>query len=196
MINKNKWIYSYNNLNPDSQLEVAEVIANELKDNEITFNENEYDKEKSKLMRVFFNSIINNAKHQEELKKFADIFEKFESLSQNNKRKVINETLEIVVRYILMQEQENKKESCEHEKHIFNEWSHNKWTEYIDTVIDHQYVHNLTVEHENWQRICSRCGFIETVEHEPQELIDARKEKNTKLRIKKLESELKKLKSE
>ena len=66
--NANKWINDYSNLDPDNQLYVAEEIAKELKDNETTFNEDEYEKEKSKIARRFFDSIINNAKQSEKLK--------------------------------------------------------------------------------------------------------------------------------
>ena len=100
MVNKSKWIYNYNGLDPDNQLLVAEAIANELKENEMTFDEDEYDKEKSRIVREFFNSIRNNARQSEEFKKFADIFERYESLSQNNRKKVINEVFEIVVKYL------------------------------------------------------------------------------------------------
>ena len=196
MLNKSKWIYNYNGLDPDNQLVVAEAIANELKDNEMTFDEDEYDKEKSRIVREFFNSIRNNARQSEELKKFADIFERYESLSQDNRKKVINEVFKIVVKYLGIQEQEDKEKICKQEGHTFGKWKHNIWTEYIDTVIDHQHVPNYPIELENWERTCSRCGFVEEVEHEPQELIDKRNEKNKKARIKRLERELKKLKSE
>lgn len=86
--------------------------------------------------------------------------------------------------------------TCSCEGHIFGKWKHNKWTDYIDTVVDHEHIHNYPIYKENWVRKCSRCGFVEKVECEPQELIDARKEKNKKARIKRLESELRRLKKE
>ena len=196
MVNKSKWINNYNSLNPDNQLKVAEAIVNELRDNEMTFDEDEYDKEKSRIIREFFNSIMNNARQSEELKKFADIFERYENLSQGNRKKVINEIFGIVVKYLGIQEQEDKEKMCQQEGHTFGKWKYNKWTIYIDTVIDHQPVHNYPIDKENWERTCSRCGFVEEVECEPQELIDERKEKNKKARIKRLERELKKIESE
>ncbi len=196
MVNKNKWIYNYNGLNPDSQLEVAEAIANELRDNELAFDESEYDKEKSKIIRNFFNTIRLNVEKNDELKNIENVLEKFENLSQDNKSKVINEVFEIVIKYLGIQGQENREKVCQQEGHIFGKWKRNQWTTYIDTVIDHQHVQNFPVEHENWERTCSRCGFADVVTHEPQELIDARKEKNKKARIKRLEQELKKLKNE
>ena len=186
MVSKSKWIYNYKCLKPDSQLEVAEAIISELKDNEMVFNEIEYDKEKSRIIREFFHSIKQNEKQLDELKKIADVFKGFESLSQNNRRNVINEVFEIIVKYLGIQEQENKEKVCRQEGHVFGKWKHKKWTEYIDTVIDHQHIHDFPVEHENWERTCSRCGFVEKVDHEPQELIDARTEKNNKTRIKRL----------
>lgn len=196
MVNKSKWIYNYNGLTPDSQLEVAEAITNELRDNRLFIDEGEYDKEKSKIIENFFNTIRLNTEQNEELKKIENVFEKFENLSQNNKGKVINEVFETITKYLDIQEQENKEKICQQEGHIFGKWEHNKWTTYIDTVIDHQHIHDFPIEHEDWERTCSRCGFVDKVDCEPQELIDARKERNKKSKIKRLERELKKLKGE
>lgn len=75
MVNKSKWVYNYNSLNPDSQLEVAEAIANELRDNEVVFDESEYDKEKSKIIRKFFDTIKLSVEKSKELKKL-QVFQK------------------------------------------------------------------------------------------------------------------------
>lgn len=192
MVNKSKWIYNYNGLNPNSQLDVAEAIANELKDNELAFAESKYDKEKSRIIRDFFATLKSNSEQNKELKELEDISKKFENLSQSNKRKVIDEVFEVVTKYLGIQEQENKEEMCHQEGHIFDKWKHNEWTTYIDTVIDHQHIHDFPVKHENWERTCIRCGFVHKVDDEPQELIDAKKEKNKKIRIKKMEGEIKK----
>lgn len=90
MVNKKKWINNYNNLDPENQLLVAEAIAKELRNNEMAFDEHEYDKEKSRIIRKFFNTIRNNIKQSEQLKKYTDIFERYESLSQGNRKKVID----------------------------------------------------------------------------------------------------------
>ena len=52
------------------------------------------------------------------------------------------------------------------------------------------------VEHIAWTRSCKRCGYVESVENEPQELIDARNEKAKQNKIKKLKQQLKKLEGE
>lgn len=185
MVNKNKWIYNYNCLTLDSQLEVAEAIVNVLKDNEMVYDEIEYDKEKSKKIRELLYLIMHKEKQLEELKIIEDVLKKIESLSSNNRRNIINEVLEIIVKYLGIQEQENQEQICQQEGHIFGKWKHNKWIQYIDTIIDHQHIHNYPVEHENWERTCSRCGFVEKVDHKPQKLVDIRIEKRKKHELKK-----------
>ena len=191
--NANKWIYNYSNLDPDNQLYVAEEIAKELKDNETTFNEDEYEKEKSKIVRRFFDSIINNAKQSEKLKKFADVFEKYEKLSQSNRKKVINEVFEIIAKYLDIQEQEDKEKVCQQEGHTFGKWRKITWTT-KEVYWDAGLQGDVDVEREKWERKCRRCGCVEEVEQEPLELIEERKEKKRKARIKRLERELKELK--
>ena len=195
MVNKSKWINNYNGLDPDNQLLVAEAIANELRNNEMAFDEDEYDKEKSRIVREFFNSIRNNAKQSEQLKKYADIFERYEKLSQSNRKKVINAVFGIVVAYLDIQEQEDKEKIYQQEGHTFGKWRRITWTT-KEVYWDSGPQGYVDVEHEVWERTCSRCGFVEKVDYEPQELIDERKEKNKKARIKRLESELKRLKNE
>ena len=197
MVNKSKWLYNYYSLDPDNQLIIAEAIVSELKDNEELLDaEDKYDNEKSKIVRNLFNSIVENVKEAKDFKKFSDIIGKYEALSDNHKKEVMNEISEIISDHISKQEQELKEQTCWKEGHIFGKWKHNKWTEYSDTYIDHEFIHDYPDEKENWKRVCERCGFIEKVEKEPQELIDARKEKDRKERIKKLETELKRLKNE
>ena len=191
--NANKWINDYSNLDPDNQLYVAEEIAKELKDNETTFNEDEYEKEKSKIVRRFFDSIINNAKQSEKLKKFADVFEKYEKLSQSNRKKVINEVFEIIAKYLDIQEQEDKEKVCQQEGHTFGKWRKITWTT-KEVYWDAGLQGDVDVEREKWERKCRRCGCVEEVEQEPLELIEERKEKKRKARIKRLERELKELK--
>ena len=195
MVNKSKWIYNYNSLDSDNQLIVAEAIANELRDNEMTFDEDEYDKEKSRIVREFFDSIRISAKQSGKLKKFADAFEKYENLSQSNRKKVINEVFGVIVKYLGIQEQEDKEKICQQEGHTFGKWKRKTWTT-KEVYWDAGPQGYVDVEHEIWERTCSRCGFVEKVDYEPQELIDERKEKNKKARIKRLESELKRLKNE
>ena len=190
MVNVNRWIYNFNSLGPENQLKVADAIIGELRDNETTFDTSEYDCEKSKLVRNAFETFISIAAQNEELKSNIELFKEFDSLSEDNKNKAINEIFKIIKKYLEIQEQENKKMMCQKEGHIFSEWKKATWfTE--EPVWDAGLRGYVKVEHENWRRTCSRCGFVETVKEEPTELIAARKEKDRKKQIRTLEAELK-----
>lgn len=194
MLNVNKWIYNFNSLGPENQLKVADAIIEELRDNETTFDTSEYDREKSKLVRNAFETFISIPAQNEELKSNIELFKEFDSLSDDNKNKVINEIFKIIKKYLEIQEQENKKMMCEKEGCIFSEWKKVTWpTE--EPVWDAGLRGYVKVKHENWKRTCSRCGHVETVKEEPAELVAARKEKDRKKRIRTLEAELKRLKS-
>ena len=195
MVNVNRWIYNFNSLVPENQLKVADAIIGELRDNETTFDTSEYDREKSKLVRNAFESFISIAAQNEELKSNIELFKRFDSLSVDNKNKVINEIFKIIKKYLEIQEQENKKMMCQKEGCIFSEWKKVTWST-EEPVWDAGLRGYVKVEHENWKRTCSRCGFVETVKEEPAELVVARKEKNKKRRIKQLKAELRRLENE
>ena len=176
MIKNINWTRNYEKLDPNNQLLVAETIANELKLNEKYLEENEYDHKKSKIVRELFSSILKDLKKPEEFNKFDSVFKKFDDLSLSNKRKLINVIYDIVCTYVRLQEQENKETICKNSGHLFGNWVYNKWTNYIDAEVDNHHVHNLPIERQEWTRICSRCGHIETVQKEPQELVQKRNE--------------------
>lgn len=195
MVNTKNWINNFKNLNPDNQLKVAEAIINELKDNEIILDESEYNKDQSKAIRNLFDKLKFSIEQRKESKKFATIIERFDSLSKSNKRKVIDELFKIIKKYYGIQEQETKKKICKEEGHLFGNWKMNSWTT-KEVYWDAGSQGTIDVPHTEWYRTCARCGFIEKVKHEPQELIAARKEKQKEEQIKKLEKKLKELKGE
>lgn len=149
-----------------------------------------------KLLENFFELIKQNAKLSEKLKKYEEVVGKYESLSEKNRMKIFDEFFVIILKYLEIQEQENKEEICKKEGYVFGKWNHNKWTDYEDIVIDHQHISNYSVKHENWERTCGRCSLVEKVDYEPEELIDERKEKNRISKIKSMEKKLQKLKSQ
>lgn len=85
--------------------------------------------------------------------------------------------------------------TCLNEGHVFGRWEQVTWStkEPIWNSGSKGY-HN--VEHTNWHRVCTRCGFVDKCEFEPKELIDERNAEIKNRKIKKLEKELKKLKDE
>ena len=85
---------------------------------------------------------------------------------------------------------------CNKEGHQFSKWRKDVVVDYEDVWIDHQLIPNYRIEKTVWKRTCSRCGYVETVEKEPQELIDEENQKKKQVEIKRLERRLKKLKEE
>ena len=119
MVNKNRWIYNYNGLDPDDQLEIAASIISELRDNEASLDDEEYEKEKSKKIRELLNKILLRTNYDKELQ---SIVEKFEKLSQDNKEKVIMELFRIISMYSETQKHEAIVQTCREEGHVFSKW--------------------------------------------------------------------------
>lgn len=85
---------------------------------------------------------------------------------------------------------------CNSKGHQFSKWEKITYVSYEDVCIDHELIPNYEIKKDVWKRTCKRCGFIETVEQEPQEIIDERKQKSKQAKIKRLEKRLKKLKED
>ncbi len=194
-VNVKKWVDNFDNLTEDSQLVVVKAIIKFLKENEYIFTEEEYDRKLSSSFRSFLEEQLPILKNRAIYKKASDIFMRFKNLSDRNKKNALLEVLEVINKYLAIQEQEDKEEECRIGGHDFKKWEHIKWTEYINTVIDHIPVEKYPVDYECWCRTCKRCGFEETMEEEPNEVRVAREEANKKRRIRRLENTLRMLKN-
>lgn len=194
-VNVKKWVDNFDNLTEESQLVVVKAIIKFLKENEYIFTEEEYDRKLSSSFRSFLEEQLPILKSRAIYKKASDIFMRFKNLSDRNKKNALLEVLEVINKYLAIQEQEDKEEECRIGGHNFKKWEHIKWTEYINTVIDHIPVEKYPVDYECWCRTCKRCGFEESMEEEPNEVRVAREEANRERRIKRLEKTLKELKN-
>ena len=192
MEKKERWLSKFEELEPEEQLEVADFIREELDLNvEIAEDEGEeYNILYSRKEEDFFEKFIYSLKANNIAKKNLDTLKKFDSLNEKNKKKVILELSKIISKYLYLEEIDNKKKICSNEGHDFTKWTTNKWTTSEYFMEDHR---EHDVEHIAWIRSCKRCGYVESVEEEPQELIDARNEKEKQIKIKELKQELKKL---
>ena len=203
-----QWIYNFNSLDPNQQLEIAKALVEELKDNESYLTlEDEYNNEMSQEIREFFNKMIKNANKKQDLKALQTTLSSFQSLSPEKQSKVIESIVSSIQHYSKIQEQEQKESICQREEHIFNEWKKVKYTKihHIDSTDNSYYDHNgylrnyTTHTYEDyadicWERTCKRCGYSEKSMQEPKEVIIKRKEDEKQARIKKLEKELRDLK--
>ena len=195
-VNANKWINNFDYLTEENQLVVVQKIIEFLQENEDIFTEEEYDKKLSSSFRSFLKEQLPLLKNRVIYKKISDMLMRFNSLSYKNKKNVLLEVSDVIKKYLLIQEEEDKKQICRLEGHDFTRWKHEKWTEYIKTVIDYTYVDKYPIVHECYSRTCKRCGFEENMQEEPEEVRVAREEANRKRRIKRLEKTLKELKNE
>ena len=190
-VNANKWINNFDYLTEENQLVVVQKIIEFLQENEDIFTEEEYDKKLSSSFRSFLKEQLPLLKNRAIYKKISDMLMRFNSLSYKNKKNVLLEVADVIKKYLLIQEEEE----CRIGGHDFKKWEHIKWTEYINTVIDHIPVEKYPVDYECWCRTCKRCGVEETMEEEPKEVRVAREEANKKRRIRRLENTLRMLKN-
>ena len=195
MFNKEEWIKSYSELNPEEQLEIAGTIRHELYDNEWNLEPNEYSTKESEVTRSFFKKLINANKKISKLRKIENLLNQFDKLSSKQKRAILSKLSELIKECLKQQEQEHKEQLCNEEGHQFGEWEERNWSTYEIVCIDHEIIPNYEIEHTAWKRVCTRCGAVETTEREPIELVNARREQKRKARIKELETELAQLKS-
>lgn len=196
MDKKEKWLERFEDLEPEEQLEVADFIKEELGYNVLLIEEDgddfEYDILYSEKVADFFEKYIDCLNKKKEAEETLKIIGRFDNLKNANKKKVINELSKIITKYSYVEELEKKKKICSKEGHDFGKWETRKWTKSEYIMDAHR---EYDVEHYEWVRSCKRCGYVETVEKEPQELITAREEAHKKRRIKELKQELKELES-
>ena len=174
MLNKDAWVDRFMYLSDESQLIVAKAIMDELQLNEDTFDEDEYNHDKSAVLRKFFEEWIKNSRDTLELKSAKNILNSFNTLPADKKNKVVKEVLVILKKYDAEAEQEKKEHICKEEGHIFDKWKKESWTT-EEVYWDAGPRGTIEVEHHRWYHTCKRCGFVEEDEHEPKSVAEARK---------------------
>ncbi len=203
-----QWIYNFNSLNPNQQLEIARALVEELKDNERNLNaEDEYNNEASQTVRMFLNKMVKNANTKQELKALETTLSCFQTLSPERQSKVIESIVSSIQHYYKIQEHEERERICQQNGHLFDEWEkvEYKTSRQINSKDNSYYDYNPyrisyktnTYEYYDeiyWIRTCKRCGYSEKSLQEPKEVIEERKEREKQARIKKLERELSNLK--
>lgn len=121
--------------------------------------------------------------------------ERFQSLSDKNKIKVIEEVNTIIKKYHKIEVQENNERICDEQGHTFGEWIKKEWTT-KEVYWDAGPQGYIDVKHKRWDRVCNRCGFIDSVKTEPESVKFAREKEEKKAKIKKLRRELRDLEKE
>ena len=195
-----KWVDNFRLLEPEQQLEIANAVIEELELNEDVINEDieddtydeedeKYDMSKSETLRKLFLAFINMTNNSEKLNKYKEILNKYDSLGDEYKEKVLDRFGDIITNEYDNQTHDINAAICLKEGHVFGEWKYAPWTEYGPGMIDHQSIERMEYTHERWICTCGRCGFVKKVTEEPEEAKKAREEELRKVRIKSLERE-------
>lgn len=180
-------------LSESQKIEVAELLTEELK--YIDRYGDVHDSEHSKRSIQLLVTLISLLKDKEKQKDYEQMLAKFSSLPTNKQVRVLNVAKGEFKKIEAEETKRANEKQCREEGHIFSKWDKRTWTT-KEVYWDAGPQGYIDVEHHEWNRTCSRCGFKETVDREPQELIDERKAKAKKEKIKCLEKELNKLKEE
>ena len=184
-----KWTDNFNSLEIDQQIKVAKAIAEELQFKGVNEDENPND-ELTKEVSAFFNSLLKHYNTKQDLNEFKKTLNTFQKLSPERQDMVVKELTNSLQKYNREQKKEQQKLLCKEYGHHFGKWEYETWTTYSNGEIDHQKVYNMPSLHERWYRVCSKCGYVESLGHEPDELRIKREEKETVEQIKRLEEKL------
>jgi hypothetical protein len=188
-----KWIEDFLLLSERGQVRVSESIINYLRQNERMYSEEEYDQERSKRVRELFEELVKSRENKQINNDLVALLEKYEKLTPEYRKIVAESIIEVVDSYLNHQIHEENKNKCEQEGHVYSDWEYVKVTGISNGFIDHQWVEGMPYEKNEWHRTCKRCGYVEVVEYEPEEVRIAREEQERKAEIKRLRKELKKL---
>ncbi len=185
-----QWVDNFNSLDPIRKLEVVDAIRDGLEEIMRSINE-ECNKSKQDELRKFFHRFIKYCNEKEEFIGIKEGLKTFQTLSPERQERVIKVAINQIESCKREQQQEAKENTCKEQGHIMTDWSYRTWTEKgTPGWIDHQWCEGFDEQHEAWSRYCKRCGKVERIFEEPDELRIPREEKEIKQKIKNLEQEL------
>lgn len=196
MRSRSKWQNQILEMEPNDQLELAELLTNELSLNEIALDpEDGYNKESSLKIRKLLEEYINNAKEEKERQNWSDTLNNLVLLSEGNQERIIKVVYKTLLE-IMKEEDKRKRElKCKQEGHTFSEWDEINWTT-TEPVWDAGWQGTIEVQHTVWKRECSYCGLKEESKEEPLEVKQAREAAERKEEAKQLRKKLRDLKQQ
>ncbi len=178
------YIEYFDSLSPENKVYLCEVMMRHFRFGK--FDESQ--KGRISEIEKFFKELNDEEKENKQLK---GLLPNFNKLSKKNKLKVIKSLLSELDYYTSIQKQEDKEAICEREGHVYGEWEYRTWTT-EELVWDNGPMGYIPVEHEEWYRNCSRCGYHEHTDNKPEEI----RAEEKKQRILELKKEIAKLEEE
>ena len=100
-------------------------------------------------------------------KKLKEILEKINTLDSNHKAMILELMLEDFEKNFKKTIKHQNDLMCNQKGHEFSRWIHREWSE-VGNAGDFVWKEDPFVNKECWERTCLRCGFIETVDKEPE----------------------------
>ena len=193
---REKWENQIGNMNPENQLELAEILVDELGLNEDALDEKDnYDKESSAKFKMMLEQYIEDCSSKKELENAAKMLEKFSILPQEEKKEIVLEIGESIVEYLNEVEITKKRNLCTINGHDFDDWEKGsryvKGEDYYDR--DSGSMRNSSYSYPIWTRNCSSCDYSEEVTQEPEEVKNLRLQQEKQVKILKLQKEFKQL---
>lgn len=115
---KKDWLEEFCVLNPNEQLLVARIISKELNTNEKVFVNEDYDIEKSKIVRTIIENYITNIKEKNKLNILKEKLYYYETSSEEEKKQIEKALFKALNEEIIKitKERNNKKYNNEEEK--------------------------------------------------------------------------------
>ena len=131
-----------------------------------------------------------------------EVLEKFKELPEHYQKQIIGTFKSEVTKRRKDNLHKLAIDTCKSKGHSFNDWEKVEYSSYErnpylgskDYIVPKEW-ENIIVNNVKWNRVCSRCGLLESMVDEPKELIAARTEQDKKEEILKLEKRLSELKS-
>lgn len=88
-----------------------------------------------------------------------------------------------------------KREKIDSCNHCFGKWKDTSYSRCVKTVIDHQFC-EMPVKEIRWTHTCKECGYQESINHIPEEVVKERREKKRQSELKRLEKRVDELRKE
>lgn len=190
-------------LNIHEQLDVTETLLGELYDKGDTFDWKKQDFLEDKIYTVIsrLTSYKSNLKNQAKRQEIQELLEKIDAMTENKKSRIITAAIGEMHRIEKEESEKQAKAICAQEGHDFGDeldgWTRRDWTCNEDVRLEINYVQKCTVNHFQYNRTCTRCGFHESfaVDRKPDIILERENQAYREKRIKQLTEELDLLKS-
>ncbi len=180
-------------LDPNQQLDLIRLLIDELRFNDINFDNHDYDLKESEKMRLFLEQTEQVLLNQIQFENTKRQVEGFSSLNISNKIEILSKLGGMISKKLIAQKHQENIDKCFNNGHIF-EGELDGWKEKKLGVLENVHIDNQYITKTYWTRTCSICQKTESSVCEPEVVKRNRLEtenqiKTLKLKINNLEKD-------